>query len=259
MRFIVSLILLLNVSHLLNCFIADAGQPSAQEILNRVDDLKVPKKSYRNVIKISEYMDGKLRYDSTVALFKKFEEKIGKYVVVYIDPPRDVGNTVLVFPGKIWQYQYSTKASIRISNKQRLLGHVSVADVLNQYFSADYKGKLIGAESVQDADRKPVKTWHLDLVKATENAGYARAECWIAQDSYKIIKCKYYSDSGRHLKTLFNHKFATAIGVTTAMESIIIDALNPKSVTTMESSDFSFRDIPEKWFQKDFLPYLKAD
>jgi hypothetical protein len=40
---------------------------------------------------------------------------------------------------------------------------------------------------------------------------------------------------------------------------VIIDGLNPQSVTLMRFSDYKERDIPETWMQRDFLPRFQAE
>ena len=73
------------------------------------------------------------------------------------------------------------------------------------------------------------------------------------------MKGKYYSDSGRLLKIAYFHAFRDELGAARPTETIIIDAVDPNLVTTMKTSDYRFETIPEAWFQREFLPRLKAD
>lgn len=236
-----------------------AGTPTATEILNRVDEARIPKISFRTTVKLTEYVDGKVRAESTVVVFKKSESKVGKYIAIYTEPPRDSGNLVQVVPGKFWYYDSKSKVSIRISAQQRLLGHASIADALSQYLSVDYSPTLVGTETIQDVDRNSVLTWHLELKGVTENAAYFRGECWVDQRNYRLVKCKYFTDGGRPLKTVYYHKFASDLGLMMSRESVILDAVDTKSITTVETKSIAAKDVPDQWFQKDYLPYLKAD
>ena len=42
-------------------------------------------------------------------------------------------------------------------------------------------------------------------------------------------------------------------------EAIIIDAVDSSLVTTISFGDLRFQDIPEAWFQRDYLPRLRGE
>lgn len=42
-------------------------------------------------------------------------------------------------------------------------------------------------------------------------------------------------------------------------ETVIIDGLNPKWVTVLRNSDFAWREVPEAWLQRDYLPRFRAE
>ena len=41
-------------------------------------------------------------------------------------------------------------------------------------------------------------------------------------------------------------------------EPVIIDGVDPQSVTVMRLSEWRARDIPATWFQREFLPRYQA-
>jgi hypothetical protein len=49
------------------------------------------------------------------------------------------------------------------------------------------------------------------------------------------------------------------LGAVRPTEIVIIDGVNPQLVTVMRYADFTARDIPESWFQRDFLPRFQAE
>jgi hypothetical protein len=148
---------------------------------------------------------------------------------------------------------------VRISPQQRLLGQASDGDVVTANLSRDYTAALIGPESVLDAEHQQRDCWHLGLAAATGEAVYSRIEYWLEQGSYRPVKGKYYSDSGRLLKIAYFHRYQSQLGAERPTESIIIDAVDPNLVTTMTTSDYRNQDIPDAWFQRDFLPRLKVE
>ena len=92
-----------------------------------------------------------------------------------------------------------------------------------------------------DAEHKARDCWHLDLTAATGEAVYSRIEYWLEQGSYRPIKGKYYSDSGRLLKIAYFHRYQTQLDAQRPTESIIIDAVDSNLVTTMSTSDYLIR------------------
>ena len=40
---------------------------------------------------------------------------------------------------------------------------------------------------------------------------------------------------------------------------IIIDAVDSNLVTTINTADYRYQEIPDAWFQRDFLPRLKVE
>jgi hypothetical protein len=88
---------------------------------------------------------------------------------------------------------------------------------------------------------------------------YSKIDYWVERSSFRPVKGKYYSDSGRLLKIAYFHNFRDELGTARPTETIIIDAVDPNQVTTINSSGYRYETIPEAWFQREFLPRLKAD
>ena len=73
------------------------------------------------------------------------------------------------------------------------------------------------------------------------------------------MKGKFYAESGRLLKTAYYRKYEKQLGTERPTETVIIDGLDPKWVTVMRYSDWAWRDIPESWLQRDYLPRFKPE
>jgi len=175
-------------------------------------------------------------------------------LVRYAAPARDVGKLVLLSGSSMWFYDPAAKASIRISAQQRLIGQASNGDVLTVNLAHDYKPRLLGGESIEDADHKPRDTWHLELKAATPEAAYSRLEAWIEKGSMRPVKSKFYSDSGRALKIAYYRRYEPALGAMRPLETIIIDAVDPHLLTKVTASDYREEDVQEVWFQREYLP-----
>ena len=53
--------------------------------------------------------------------------------------------------------------------------------------------------------------------------------------------------------------FQPQLGAERPTESVMIDGLNPQSVTLMRFSDYVARTIPDTWLQRDYLPRFQPE
>jgi outer membrane lipoprotein-sorting protein len=241
--------------------VVHAQTPTAQEIIAAGDRVRNPGVPFRLTNTLTEYKDGKPASRSVLAVFAKLDSDSGQFrnIVRFIDPPRDQGKLVLMDGTKMWFYDPASKASVPISPQQRLVGQASDGDVVTVNYARDYTPKLLGDEKLLDADRKERDCWHLELTAANTDAVYARMELWLEKGTYFAVKTKHYSDSGRLLKIAYYHKFTDALGGPRPAQTIIIDAVDPKLVTTMDNTDWRTAEIADSWFQRDYLPRLQLE
>lgn len=234
---------------------------TAEEIIAGSDRVRNPGQPFRLTNSLTEYRSGKPKDRVTLLISAKEDKATGQFrnLVRYVEPPRDAGKLILMVGTVMWFYDPASKASVRLSPQQRLLGQASNGDAVTVNLAKDYKGVLLGEETLQDADRKNRACWHLDMSAATEGATYNRIEAWIEKGTYYPIKSKFYSDSGRLLKILYYRKFEAQLGVIRPTEAIIIDALNPELITRMVFTNYQAQDIPESWFQREYLPRLSSE
>ncbi len=240
---------------------AQTAPPTAQEIIAAADKVRNPGEPFRNTSTLTEYVAGKPRSQSVVTVYAKEDGATRQYrnLIRFIEPPRDAGKMVLLDGRTFWFYDPASKASVRISPQQRLIGQASIADVLTVNFAVDYTSTLSGSETIQDAARQAHECWHLDLAAATETSAYNRIEYWVEKGTNYPIKGKFYSDSGRLLKILYYRGFEERLGRIRPTEGIIIDAVDSTLVTTVKFGDLRFQDVPDAWFQRDYLPRFRGE
>lgn len=241
--------------------VAGAEPPTAQDIIAAADRARNPERPFRVTLNLVDYEHARARDRVVLAVYAKIDDRTRQFrnLVRYIEPPRDAGKLVLLDASKMWFYDPASKTSVRVSPQQRLTGQASNGDVLSVNLARDYTARLVGEETIKDADRQDRKAWHVDLSAATDDAIYSRLEYWVEQGSYRAIKGKFYSDSGRLLKIAYYRKFADVLGAARPTETVIIDAVDASLVTIVASSGFTERDIPDAWFQRDYLPRLDAE
>ena len=235
--------------------------PSAQEILAASDLVRNPDFPFGLTNTLIEYRNGAQSDSSTLALYSRADPHSGQFrsLIRYLAPARDA-NKLILFSGKdLWFYDPSSKASVRMSPQQRLLGQASNGDVVTVNFALDYKAVAVSEEEVQDGDRKPRQCYQLELQQRTPDATYARILMWVEVGSYRPVKAAFYSDSGKLLKKAYYRRYEMQLGALRPTETIIIDGLDPKWVTVMRFSDMVRRDVPEAWLQRDYLPRFKPE
>ena len=237
---------------------ATAHGQTATEIVAAADNVRNPNAAFRSTIRLTEYIHGRERDHDTLVVFSKEDPVTRQFrnLVQYAEPARDAGKRVLLDGRSLWFFDPASKQSVRISPQQRLIGQAAVGDVLTVNLAADYAATLLGTEKMADATRVERECWHLDLKAANDRAVYNHVEYWVEHGTFNPVKMKLYSDSGRLLKIAYFRNFAQRLGAMRPIEQIIIDAVDTSLATTATLSDDAFQDVPDVWFQRDYLPRL---
>jgi hypothetical protein len=237
-----------------------ARADTAQEIIARTDQVRNPQQPFHTTVTLVEYVSGRERDQDTLTVFAKMDPSTHQFrnLVQYAAPPRDAGKRVLLGGGALWFYDPASKASVRISPAQQLVGQAAIGDVLTVNLAADYSSTLVGTEAIEDATRTQRKCWHVQLKAADDLATYSRVEYWVEQGTYLPIKGEFYSDSGRLLKVAYYRNFSEVLGSTRPTQTVIIDAVDKSLATVATSTDYGYQDIPDTWFQRDYLPHLET-
>lgn len=235
---------------------AAVGAPDAQKLLEASDAIRNPGRPFSVNVVLTEFQNGKQVDTSSLLTFSRTVEQNAQVasLVQFVAPVRDAGKLMLKNGSDMWFYDPATKASVRLSPQQRLMGQASNGDVVTVNLARDYKATILAAEDVQDGERKTRRSYKLGLAASTDDATYASIELWIDADNSRPIKGRFFADSGRLLKTVYYRRFMPQLGIERPTEIVIIDGLNPQSVTLMRFSDYAARVMPSNWFQRDYLP-----
>jgi len=231
---------------------------TAQEIVAAADKVRNPGQPFRSTLTLTEYVTGQERSRTAFVLFSKEDGSGGfRNLLQYVEPPRDAGKRVLLDGRSFWFFDPASQASVRISAQQRLVGQAAIGDVLTVNLAADYTAATTAIETIDDAARQKRNTWHLDLKAATDTAAYNRVEYWVEQGTFRPVKGKFYSDSGQLLKIIYYRNFTVRLGAVRPGEAVIIDAVDSSLATIAVFGDSRAQDIPDAWFQRDYLPRLQ--
>jgi hypothetical protein len=239
------------------------AQPAvdAQGILAASDAIRNPSRPFSMTVNLLEYRNARLSDENGLVVYSKSDTESGQFrtLVRFVAPQREVDKLMLKSGNDMWFYDPSSQASIRISPQQRLLGQASNGDVVTVNLAKDYKATLLAEEEITDGERVKRRSYKLGLNAASPNVTYHRVEMWVDVATSRPIKALFYAESGHLLKTAYFRKFQPQLGRERPTEVVIIDGLDPAWVTVLRYSDFAYRDIPEAWLQRDYLPRFKPN
>lgn len=233
-----------------------AGAIDAQTLLTNADAIRNPSGSFSMRIDLSEYRKRTLSSSASLVAYVKPAANSGQYnnLIRFLQPVQDSNKLLLRNGVDLWFFDPASSASIRISPQARLLGQASNGDVMSTNLSKDYAANLVGQEQVADAAGVRRTAAHLTLKAQRPDVTYARADYWIDPQTAQPIKAVFRSAEGRLLKTAFFRKYQTILGRSRPTQTVIIDGLNPDWVTVMTTSQYTQRQIPQTWLQRDYLP-----
>lgn len=254
-----SLVLFL-ISFLLGHGLAWSAQ-SANDILAASDAIRNPGRPFSVTVTLTEFQAGKQVDTSTLVSYSRTEQQGGQFasLIRFVLPARDAGKLMLKNGNDMWFYDPTSKASVRLSPQQRLLGQASNGDVATVNLAKDYKATLVGEEDILDGERHKRKAHKLALTAATPDVTYASIEMWVDAENNRPLKARFFAESSRLLKTAYYRRFQPQLGAERPTEIVIIDGLDPQSVTLMRFSDYKARVIPDTWMQRDFLPRFQLE
>lgn len=233
----------------------------AQSQLAASDAIRNPGRPFKVTVTLTEFEKGKQVNSTVLTSFARTQEAGGQFasLVAFVLPARDAGKVMLKNGSDLWFYDPGTKASVRISPQQRLMGQASNGDVVTVNFARDYQASVAAEETTQDGERQQRRATKLQLIAASPDANYGSIELWIDAESHAPIKARFFAESGRLLKTAYYRRYQSQLGAQRPTETVIIDGLDPQSVTLVRFTDYAYRNVPFSWFQRDYLPRFTAE
>lgn len=233
----------------------------AQTILATSDAVRNPEKPFGVTVTLTAYRDGKQTDSSVLAAYSKLNSATGDFrtLVRYVEPRRDTGKLLLENANEMWFYDPSSQASIRISPQERLVGQAANGDVVSVNLAHDYQAELATQEVVLDGDRHEANCYRLTLAARSSAVTYHKITMWIEGTTSRPVKAMFYAESGSLLKTAYYRRFQPELGTQRPTEVVIIDGLMPTWVTVLRYSDYTWREVPDSWFQRDYLPRFRPE
>jgi outer membrane lipoprotein-sorting protein len=240
---------------------AAGAAPSAQAILAASDAIRNPDKPFALTVTLVEYRNSKQVDGNTLTVYSKADANSGQFrsLIRFVAPARDANKLMLKNGNELWFFDPSSKASVRLSPQQRLLGQAANGDVVTVNLAKDYQAQMAAEETVLDGDRQNRRCYKLALAAVSADVTYHHIEMWLDASNSRPVKARFYTESGQLLKTAYYRRYQAQLGVERPTETVIIDGLDPTWVTVMRFGDYAWRDVPEVWLQRDYLPRFKPE
>jgi outer membrane lipoprotein-sorting protein len=221
---------------------------TGDEILRLSDQNRNGWTSYSVLTTIMNYEDDELKEQG---LFEASIKGMDKTLVKFLNA--DVkGEYLLMVEDDMWIYMPNTRKPIRITPLQRLMGNASNGDVARTRYAEDYAAKLKKEESVSG-----VPCYLLELTAKRDGATYKRIDYWVEKETNRPKKAEIYLISGKHYKSIVFDRYEETAGKTLLTQMTITDRLREGRITVMKYSSYSEKQMPEKYFNKDYLEKLR--
>lgn len=224
------------------------AQPSAQEILQRADEIRFPQQGFEVVIAIRSVEEGRPAEERTLKVLSKGNENT---VVMTLQPAAERGQILLMKDRDLWLFLPRVSQPVRLSLAQRLTGQVANGDIARANFAGDYTPKLLRTERI---DKETL--YVLELTANDRKVTYPRVRYWVRQNDYRPYKAEFYSLSDRLLKTCRYEDFRNLAGRPRPGRLVMTDALTKGAESTLQYSDMKLRQLPDQIFTKEYLRRL---
>lgn len=232
-------------------FLSAQDKTTTDKILLNADEARGPRESFFLKTDVIQYKGEKENQRATLNVFINAKNKY-KSLLRFLLPKYNRNRIILNTKESVWIYIPGTKRVIRLSASQRLLGEASNGDLLSIHFREDYNAKLEGTEI-----KKGKKCYKLYLTAKSNSSAYASLRYWVTVDEFFPWVCEYYALSGKLLKTAFFKSYKKMLGRQRQGEVVIHDAVKKSCKTIIYYKAMERKDLPDKYFQKDYIPYIR--
>ncbi len=226
----------------------NAERLTADEILHLSDRSRNGWDTYFVRTTIQNFEDNKLKEEGVFDVSIKGTDKT---LVKFLNA--DVkGQYLLMVDDDMWIYMPNTRKPIRITPLQRLMGNASNGDVARTRYARDYTASFKREENIDG-----IPCFVLELNAKRDGSTYIKIDYWITKTTLRPQKAEIYLTSGKHYKTIHFDVYKEIRGRILLTQLTITDRLREGRTTIMKYSGYTQKEIPEKYFNKDYLGKLR--
>ncbi len=227
----------------------DAAPPTPEQILERADRIRFPKEAFQVGITIDSTSP---RRGETQHAYRVLVKGNENSIVQTLSPAAEKGQILLMKGFDLWVFLPRVSQPVRLPLSQRLTGQVANGDIARANFSGDYNVKLL-----RKASEGGKNYYVLELTAAKRGVTYHRVLFWVEVDSYRPYRAEFYSKSKRLLKVGHYKTFKKMAGAIRPSQLVLEDALKKDTRSVLRYKDMKLRELPDRYFTKQFLKKLR--
>lgn len=223
----------------------EATDAAAQALLRKADQIRFPTEGFQVEISI---LSTKADQSTEARKYQVLSKGNDKTIVSVTEPASERGQTMLMSGRELWVFLPSVSQPVRLSMAQRLTGQVANGDLARANFAGDYTPRILRTDII-DGEKYTV----LELIAVDKSVTYQRAVYWVKQKNTFPYKAEFYALSNRLLKTAYYENFKMMAGKMRPTRLVMVDSLRAGEKSILEYEAMKVRDIPDKFFTKDYL------
>ncbi len=224
-----------------------AGDPTA--MVAAADQIRFPQEGFQVSVKVATLVPNRGPEFHEYQVLQNGHEKS---VVRTLAPASEAGQVMLMRGADLWVFLPEVSQPVRLPLSQRLTGQVANGDLARANFAGDY-----AATWLKDEDLGGKKCVVLELTAARKGVTYHRVLYWVEKATNRPLKAEFYTLSKRLMKTGLYQDYKDLGGKVRPTKLVLIDGLKKGEQSVLVYSNLKLRDIPDKFFTKDFLRKLK--
>ena len=225
-----------------------AAETNAQAIVEKADAIRFPTSAFQIAVKVTST---KSKGAPSLHEYQVLQKGHDNSIVRTMAPATEKGQVMLLKGADLWLFLPSVSQPVRLPLSQRLTGQVANGDLARANFAGDYNAKLLRSENVDGQDCQV-----LELIAARKGVTYHRVLYWVNAQNFRPYKVEFYTLSGRLMKTGIYSDYKNMGGAMRPAKLVLQDALKKGEESVLEYTSLTLRDIPDKFFAKDFLRKL---
>ena len=228
---------------------AHAGVPTPDESVAAADRIRFPEGGFQVSVKVATLAEGR---KPKLHHYLVLQDGLEKSIVRTLAPASEAGQVMLMRGKNLWVFLPAVSQPVRLPLSQRLTGQVANGDLARANFSGDYKSTLLREEPCDKAN-----CWVLALEAARPGVTYHKVTYWVEKESFRPWKAEFHTLSGRLMKTGLYRDYRELGGAVRPTRLMLLDAVKAGERSVMVYGNLKRREIPPKFFTKDFLRKLK--
>lgn len=170
-------------------------------------------------------------------------------LVTFLAPKEEVGRKMLASKNIYWSTFPDSKKVVTVSRKE-MIGNsaFALADIFQLDADKDYDPTIVAEETM--GGKAVLK---LKLKAKHDEAPYASIEYWVEKKDYFPVTAKFYSESGKLLKTMSVEERGKLGGRIRPSKVKMVDAVTKGKYSTWATNSMEGEDLPDSIFNKEYL------